>query len=201
LGHVAKSFALREKPKELAGKEGAGDIIGRIFNGEFATKERLAQLKRDSADREKLATERKLLKTLQQERKLIAKNQDTEAFSDEEDEGFGDESNGGAQDSDDSEIKVDFEKVDCVVEAKLTGDIAPCMDDAINHNDEKFHENKIVASNGRTWSNNRAESVLGKRKLSFGKQRLKPAVSGKFRKSGGYFRKKLRTQSASEFSQ
>lgn len=231
LGHVAKSFALKDKPKDLTGMGSGGgakgDVIGRIFNGEFASRERLEAMKKEALAREKEKTERVENNKREGEKKKRKRERvGEEVFSDDESEGESESESeegleGERESADegerDSEDERESEEKD-EEESEEEGDsIQTKAEDLVKASAKlnKAKKSSIIpvkgvkgkgkgkdapVSNGRTWTVSRSESVLGKRKLSFGKQAVKVAASGKFRKSGGYFRKKLRSQMSSEFS-
>ncbi len=224
LGHVAKSFALKDKPKDLTGMGSGGgakgDVIGRIFNGEFASRERLEAMKKEALAREKEKAERVENNKREGEKKRKRERDGEEVFSDDESEGESEseseEGLEGERESADEGERESEEKDE--EESEEEGDsIQTKAEDLVKASAKlnKAKKSSIIpvkgvkgkgkgkdapVSNGRTWTVSRSESVLGKRKLSFGKQAVKVAASGKFRKSGGYFRKKLRSQMSSEFS-
>lgn len=200
LGHVAKSFGLKETPKEFKQQHQSSiihDVIGKIFNGEFASKQFKQSL---------LPAKKKESTTSD---KTVTKTNDKEEEESEEERGDDEDNDSEENDDIKEEMEVDDDQEEEGEHASNNA-FSDEEDDDEEDEDEELQAVKTKKDKNKkstATSNDDVVYALGKRKLSFGsnqsaankKKRLMVA-SGKFRSAGSYFRKKLRKQSITEFS-
>ena len=183
LGHVAKCFGLRDSPKTIRVHD---DTISKIFNGMYS-----AALFNDKEAKKKARDEKfslsKSVKKMNTATKTVQNG--------------GNKWRGGASDTnvpkgEEIEKKVKNNNYDCINNDNNTNNAS--NNNAHNANNDFIVTNTskpipiIIPSDKRKIRIGAKNSVNGSKVL---------APSGKFRKStDGYFRKKLRDQSSSEFS-
>jgi ATP-dependent RNA helicase DDX31/DBP7 len=254
LGHLAKSFGLKEKPKDFKNthqKMIINDVIGKIFNGEFASKEFKANLlpkkssnnnKKEEEEEDEEADDQKkknIDKKQKQKKSTQAEEQEEEEEAEENEEENEEEDNQRMviSDSEDDEQDEEEEKEEEEEEEEEELDHneknknqkkrkLESETDVSNNTNKNSQKNKkakkeeVEEKTNKKQKKNESTTVvppalanplqeevenvfgLGKRKLSFGKKSGKKSLapSGKFRKGGSYFRKKLRSKLSSEFS-
>lgn len=204
LGHLSKTFALRDRPTEMNAKE---DVIAKIFNGDFMSRD--SPLRKAQADKAAVAVEKK--------RKRQQEQDDREDYEDEESAG-GEEAEDDNDDDEEQQLSQHGEPEDGDAE-EMDAD-APEESDPVDVEEQEEDEDEdeeeqrpakkskssvpaemvkasaslasSMASLKRTKLRQRAQMQKGMQKGS--KRGL--SASGKFRSAGGYFKKKLRSEFA-----
>jgi hypothetical protein len=224
LGHVAKSFGLRDSPKALRGGE---DVIGQIFNGIYSEKVHLQKLQRQKEFDETNA-ERMKGKSAKQQKKMerdkkysisgrsklerlaagsstkgapsnnggrIGGTGDLRSRRPSSGDSIGGNSDGRYQ-SEMQEKKQTTAAIESAQEPSTTTD-KPYVYSPGNSVLKFGRDKQKLRIVGSKKDKSAAQADSG-RLLSNSRLKLRP--SGSFRKGGSYFRKKLRVQSATEFS-
>eukprot|EP01041_Mallomonas_annulata_P005730 gene5730-11581_t len=179
LGHVAKSFALRESPKAIRNHD---DVIGKIFNGEF-TAERMDQLqqlrgggggggekdrkrKRHQSEEERTQVERRRLDSQWKKRRTGTEDREEDSHT---------------------AIRSNFRSSSASTSVQPSAVASSSSVGGHSQSERGAGAGEVVR---------RVAADPAQRKL---RKIGKASVSGAFRKTTGYFRKKLRSQATDEF--
>ena len=194
LGHVAKSFGLRESPTNLRNNE---DVIGKIFNGVFANLQAVEAFD-PNPDKTKKGKEEK-------QKALNFGSSDMESFIASFDDYNGGLAPGEKKVTVKEKKRIRDEKWAVSKRAKLSQTGKRSDNGAASADEPIKNMRNLSMKKGKDRQKLRkmgtAGSGSGSSSSSGGAQtESAPTASGRFRKTQGYFRKKLRAQSSSEFS-
>jgi ATP-dependent RNA helicase DDX31/DBP7 len=186
LGHVAKSFGLRESPSELRCKD---DTIGKVFNGMFR-----AELV--ESEKKKRRDEKYSLSGAAGKKRGGGESSSGYRDRDKDRKGNKDSNSNG-----NGTKKRGREGFSSAGSGGGSGEGE--REDGDDRRKRSREETKPVAMAGTASGAVRGPPAAAKSKNE--KQKLRkigsgPSPSGTFRKSNGYFRKKLRSESRSEFA-
>ena len=206
LGHVAKSFGLKESPQALRNHD---DVIGRIFNGAFsaATIEEERKKKRygDGMGKSRSGiNDRGSSRPYSSSRSTTPPTALGKRKGQQENDSFVDQ-----KEMKKTKVKEDISSTTTTrssdhhsLQSKSNITNVISFSKSINSLSESNHS--IPSVIGENSKNKLRNPVLTQRirlrgeKVSSDKRKV-PAPSGKFRSSDGYFRKKLRSQMSAEF--
>lgn len=212
LGHVAKSFGLRDSPKTLRGGE---DVIGKIFNGAFSEKLYLQKMQQHSEHLERAAStsgkSAKQLKKMERDKKYsLSANANIKRTKGDK---AGSSGGGGLNSSMSMEAAALALAAAGTTQSSFSGSRSSNVakdyvyspgTSVVKSGRERQKLRKVGSKRDRASSIDSNGGAGGKGGGGGGggssSSSIKP--SGNFRKAGGtgYFRKKLRTQASSEFA-